>query len=310
METAGAPSPPVPARADRAWPWPELDLPNLLWFFGAIVATVASIAIVDKVPQSQRDAWELLASVGFLVVYLLAGVLLLRSGWRVPGGLGVTVATAMVPAAAYGFMRLIGVYPDDPFFEPFANYSGALFAVGCVTGVAALVAYAFTRFSFVLALAAGAAQVSGQLLAPAWNASGDGRAMTAIVLGAVLVIVGLLLDVRGLRREGFWLHAAGLFGIAAALVYFSLASADKEGQAWPPMLIAGAFVLLAAPLLRRRVFATFGAAGLGAALSHYLAENGDWFAYFLLGLAAIVFVVGLLVYPAVRRAVDVQSEPV
>src|SRR5436189_3837137 len=176
METAGAPSPPVPARADRAWPWPELDLPNLLWFFGAIVATVASIAIVDKVPQSQRDAWELLASVGFLVVYLLAGVLLLRSGWRVPGGLGVTVATAMVPAAAYGFMRLIGVYPDDPFFEPFANYSGALFAVGCVTGVAALVAYAFTRFSFVLALAAGAAQVSGQLLAPAWNASGDGRA--------------------------------------------------------------------------------------------------------------------------------------
>lgn len=309
METAGVPLR-GPAHADRTWPWPELDLPNVLWFFGAVVAAGASIAIVDKIPESGRDVWELLASLGFLVAYGLAGLVLLRKGWRIPGGLAVTAATAMMPAATYGFTQLIGVYPDDPFFSPFQNYSGALLAVGCVTAVAAVGAYVLTRFSLVLLIAAGAIQVSGQLLAPAWNASGDGRAMTAIVIGAALVIVGLLLDSRGLRREGFWFHALGLFGIAAALVYFALASDDKEGQAWLPMLIAGAFVLLAAALLRRRVFATFGAAGLAAAFSHYLSEKGDWFAYFLLGLAVAVFLAGLRVYPATRRAVDVRSEPV
>jgi hypothetical protein len=308
MEAAGTP-PHRPARADRGWAWAELDLPNVLWFFGTIVAAGASIAIVDKIPESHRDAWELVASLSFMAAYALAAVILLRKSWRIPGGLAATAATAMVPAVAYGFTQLIGVYPDDPFFSPISNYSGALFAVGCVTAVAGIVVYALTRFSFVLLIATGAVQMSGQLLAPAWKASGDGRAMTAIVLGAVLVVVGLLADARGLRREGFWCHAVGLFGIAAALAYFAVASTDKEGQAWLPMLIAGAFVLLAAALLRRRVFATYGAAGLAAALSHYLGAKGDWFAYFLLGLALVVFVAGLLVYPAVRRAVEVRSEP-
>jgi hypothetical protein len=308
MVTAGAP-PRGPARADRGWPSPELDLASILWFFGVVVGVAASIVILDKIPQSRSDLWEFLAALGLLAVYALAGLVLRATGWRVPAGLAATAAAAMVPAAGYGFTQLIGVYPDDPFFEPFANYSGALFAVGCATVVAAGLAYALTRVSFPLLLAAGGVQVTGQLLVPKWHATGDGRAMTAILIGAALVVVGLLSEARGLRRESFWLYVAGLGGIAAALVYFSLSSDNAGTQGWLPMLIAGTLVLLAAALLRRRVFAAFGAAGVGGALIHYLTTNGDWFAWFLLGLAVATFAAGLLVYPWSRRVVDVGSEP-
>jgi len=308
MATAGVPER-GPARAGRGWPWPELDLPNVLWFFGAVVAAGTSTVIVGKIPESSSDVWQFVAAAGFAAAYAFVALLLRRNGWRIPAGLAATVTAAMVPAGGYAFTRLVGAYPEDPFFEPFANYSSALLAVGCATVIAAALAYLATRVTFALLLAAAAAQASAQLLVPTWHATGDGRAITAIVVGAILVVVGLLVDGRGLRREGFWLHVAGLGGIAAALVYFAVASENTENQAWLPMLFAGAFVLLAGALLRRRVFAAFGAAGLGAALVHEVATRGDWFTYLLLGVSLVAFACGLLVYAAARRPVDVRSEP-
>ena len=43
--------------------WPRLDLPNVLWFFGAITAAITSIAVLDKVPESNADVWLLLGEV-------------------------------------------------------------------------------------------------------------------------------------------------------------------------------------------------------------------------------------------------------
>jgi hypothetical protein len=87
---------PIPSSHDL----PRLDPPNVLWFFGAITAVVASIAILDKVPESSSDAWLLLASTAFLLAYALASALLYRRGLRIPAGLMAAVGAAMVPAAA------------------------------------------------------------------------------------------------------------------------------------------------------------------------------------------------------------------
>lgn len=43
--------------------------------------------------------------------------------------------------------------------------------------------------------------------------------MTAIVLGAALLAVGLALDAASRRRGAFWLHLGGFTSVAVALAY-------------------------------------------------------------------------------------------
>ena len=296
META------APPPRDRAWP--RLDLPNILWFFGAITAAIASIAVVDKVPESNADVWVFLASLGFLVAYALATVLLYRRGLWVAAGLMATVSASMTPAVGYGFTRLVDLYPDDPFFEPFDEFSGTVFGIGVATALVALVAFVLTRFSFVLALFVGAALVSVQLLAPAWGTSGDDRALAGVVSGAAAVVVGLLLDAGGRRRDAFWFYVGGYFAVGAAIVYYVVSGLGEGGSggAWLALLIVGAVVLLGAAALRRATWAAYGALGLYSALFHYL-DAHDWARYLLLGISLAVFACGLAVWQR-RRPPD------
>jgi hypothetical protein len=281
--------------------WPQLDLPNVFWFFGAITAAIASIAVLDKVPESNADVWLLLASLGFLVAYTLASVLLYRRGLQIPAGLMAADGAAMVSAVGYAFTQLVDLYPDDPFFEPVSDFSGAVLGIGIATALVALLAFAVTRFSFLLALFVAAALVSVQLLTPAWGTSGDDRALSGVVSGAVAVVIGLLLDGAARRREAFWLYVGGYFAIGAALIYYILNGYGNGGGssgAWIALLVVGVAVLLGGALLRRAAWATYGALGLYGALFHYLAAH-DWMRYLLLGVSLGVFVLGLAL--AARR---------
>ena len=280
---------PLPSRE-----WPRLDLPNVLWFFGAITAAIASIAVLDKVPESNADLWLLLASLGFLVAYALAGILLYRQDAWVPAGLMATVSAATVPGVGYAFTQLIDAYPDDPFFDPTEDFSGTVFGIGVATAIVALGAFLVTRFSFLLALFVGAALVDVQLLTPAWSSSADDRAVSGIVSGGVAVGIGLLLDAGARRRHAFWFYVGGYLAIAAALAYYVVSAVDGGGAsgAWIAVLLVGAAVLVGGALLRRATWATYGAAGLYSALFHYLGA-GEWVRYVLLGVSLAVFVLGL-----------------
>jgi hypothetical protein len=255
-------------RMDTAWP--RLDLPNVLWFFGAITAAIASIEVLDKIPESHSDLWVLLASLGFLVAYALAAVLLYRRRLLIPAGLLATVSAAMVPAVGYAFTQLVDIYPDDPFFEPLSDFSGALFGIGVATAVVALT--------------------------PSWGTSGDDRALSGVVSGAVAVAIGLLLDAWARRRDAFWFYVGGYFAIGAALIYYVVNGVGQGGGrgAWIALLVVGAIVLLGAAVLRRATWAAYGALGLYGALFHYLGAH-DWMRYVLLAVSLAVFALGLAV---------------
>jgi len=275
--------------------WPRLDLANVLWFFGAITAAITSITILDKVPESNADVWLLLASLGFLVAYALASAVLYRRGLSISGGLMATVSAAMVPAVGYAFTQLVDLYPDDPFFEPFSDFSGTVFGIGIATAVGALVAFAVARFSFLLALFVGAALVSVQLLTPAWSTSGDDRALSGVVSGAVAVVIGLLFDAAARRRHAFWFYVGGYFAVGAALAYYVVNGYGNGGGssgAWIALLVVGAAVLLGGAVLGRQAWAAYGALGVYSALFHYLNAH-DWMRYVLLGVSLGVFVLGL-----------------
>jgi hypothetical protein len=300
---AGIASERPPATSRR--PWPELDVANVAWFFGAVIAAAASLAILDRIPESHEDLWEFLAALGFLAGYALGAVVLFRRGWRIPAGLAAATAVAMVPGTGYGLTRLVGAYPKDPFFSPFQTFSWAVFGITLATLLAALFAWLVTRLSFLFFIVILATHVAAQVGAATWKPTGDGRAVVAVVVGAALVLLGLGADGARRPREAFWLYVGGFGGIAYMLGWFALASDEQQAAGWLPMVIAGAAVLLLSGLIHRRVWATFGAAGLVGGFTHYLTAEQEWFAYFLLGLAVAVFAFGL----AVARSNRYDREP-
>ena len=289
---------PKPAERD----WPRMDPPNVLWFFGAYAITFAFYGLLETLPGSHKGLWIFLTAIGFFVGFAVASWLLLEIWWWVPGGLAGALTVAAFPAVAVGFLKLIDVWPNDPFFRPFDEFSGYNFGVGLATAAVGIIAFWLTRFPFVLGVAVGAILVSAQLLTPCFdeNPSGDERTTVALVIGAVVVIVGVFLDAFGRRREAFWFHALGWFSVAAGLVFFTVNPGGDPNRGWIPMLIGGVLMLIVAGPMRRATWAVYGVLGYYAPILHYLTkglnENRWPFALLLLVLALSIFATGFVLH--------------
>jgi hypothetical protein len=276
-----------------------MDPPNVLWYFGAYTLGFAVYGLIRTVPRSESGLWILVTAVAFLAGFGLVAMALRRRGWWVPGGLSAALAVAVFPAAAVAFLTLIDAWPGEPFFRPLEEFSGWTFGVGVATALVGLLAWWLTRFPFVLAVAIGAILVSAQLLTPCFDESpsGDERAATALVIGAILFVLGVFIDAFGRRREAFWFHVLGLFSIAAGLVYLTGEFGGDPERGWVPMLIGGAALLIAAGPVRRATWAVYGVLGVYATVAHYLAKELDeqrWpFALLLLLLALLIFATGM-----------------
>ncbi len=279
-----------------------MDPPNVLWFFGAFAITLAFYGLLSTLPQSHNGLWIFLTAIGFFLGFAAAAWFLLELWWWVPGGLAAALTVATFPAVAVGFLKLIDVWPDDPFFRPFEDFSGYNLGVGLATAVVGLVAFWLTRFSFVLGVAVGAILVSAQLLTPCFdeNPSGDLRTTVALVTGALVVIVGVFADAFGRRRDAFWFHALGWFSIAAGLTFFTADPGGDPNRGWIPMLVGGVLLLIVAGPIRRATWAVYGVLGFYAAIFHYLTKglNDDrWpFALALLGLGLSIFAFGAVLH--------------
>jgi hypothetical protein len=279
-----------------------MDPPNVLWFFGAITTAFAVNLLLTTFPNSHNGLWIFLGSLGFFLAFAVASRFLLNLSWWVPAGLAAALAVLLVPGVAIGFLKLIDVWPKDPFFAPFSDFSGWAFVVALVTAGAGIVAFMVTRFSFILAAVVGAILVASQLLVPAFASppDGDDYATMAIVIGSALVIVGVFLDAFGRRRDAFWFHALGFFAVAVALVYWGSASSGDHERGWIPMLIAGVAVLLVAGPTRRATWAVYGVLGYFAPLVRYMIKGlnqNSWpFALFLLLLSLSIFLLGMTLH--------------
>jgi hypothetical protein len=276
-----------------------MDPPNVLWFFGAIVMAIAVNLLLATFPDSHNGIWIFLGAFAFLLVFIALSLLLLGLLWWVPAGLAAALAVSLVPGTTIGFLKLVTLWPDDPFYAPFSDFSGWAFFVALLSVVAGIVAFERTRFAFILAEVVLAVLIAAQLLAPAFSSppSGDARATTAVVSGAALVALGVFLDRLGLRREAFWFHVLGFLAVAAGLVYWASLSAGNHQRGWIPMLVAGIVVMLAAGPMRRATWAVYGVLGYFVPVVRYMTDGLDensWpFALWLMLLAFSIFLVGL-----------------
>lgn len=287
-----------PEQAERSWP--RADPPNVLWFGGAYAIALGSYGLLETIPESHGNLWIFIAALAFLVAYAAAAWFLLRTNWWVPGGLAAALAVAMMPAVSIALFRLVGVWPEHQG-DPFDHFSGYTVAVAGITALAALVAFAFTRFSFLFALLVGAVLVGSQILAAVnGSPSGDDHATAALIAGSLIVIAGVFLDAFGRRRDAFWFHALGWFSVAAGLVFFASLSNGDHDRGWIPMLIVGVLLLIVSGPIGRATWAFYGVLGYYAPLVHYLAaglnENRWTFTAALLAVGLSIFLLGMVLH--------------
>jgi len=293
--------PPEPPTGDDA---PRFDPPNILWYFGAISATVAANAVVGETGAAHRGLWIFLVALLFLAGAAALSAAALRVGWWVPGGVLAASAVALVPAVTVGFEHLVGAWPKHPStVNPFGHFSGAAFAIAAVTVVAGLVAYWLVRFGFVLLPVAVAGMIGIELLLPVIvSRPGFGDHMTTLIAaGAAFVVIGMLLDARRHRSAAFWWHVVGLLSIANGLVYYVGVNPVLPGNhsavwAWVTMLVVGALLVVAAFPVGRATWAVFGLAGIYSPALHYVDEaSGSWrYPLLMIFVSLGVIVVGVL----------------
>jgi hypothetical protein len=84
------------------------DPPHILWYFGALTAALAGSATVLAVSPGARGVYQLLVGLVLATLFGAAAALLLRAGWRVPGGVLVVTTVLMVPTVVQAFERLLG----------------------------------------------------------------------------------------------------------------------------------------------------------------------------------------------------------
>jgi hypothetical protein len=297
-ERAGVVLPPKAAERDR----PRMDPPNVLWFFGAFAIEFAVYGLIQTIPDNQNGLWAFVTAIAFFLAFAVASALLLRRSWWVPAGLAAALAVGAFPAVAVGFLKLIDVWPDDPFFRPVTDFSGYWFGVALATAAVGLLAFALTRFPFILGVSIAVVIAASQLFVPCFEESpgGDDRTTMALIVGSLLVIVGVFLDAFGRRREAFWFHALGWLTAAAGLIWLTVDPGGDPNRGWVPMLIVSVLILIVAGPIRRATWAVYGVLGLYASVAHYLMkelnENRWPFALTLLALALAIFAAGMLIH--------------
>jgi hypothetical protein len=207
-----------------------------------------------------------------------------------------------MPAIGYGVASLIGTFPKSDTANPFTHASWSVILIGLVTILDALVSFFVTRFSFLFFELVLATLITAQFFLPVIGSdpTGDARVAAAILVGGLLTVVGLLLDIRGRRRDAFWFHTGGLFSVAIALVYWSSGAAGKPERGWISMFVAAAFVLALAAVVRRATWAMYGVFGFYAPLVHWLTSNlsadSIGYALVLLAIGVGIFVLGGVVH--------------
>ncbi len=279
---------PTPVETPSRSSAPRFDPPNILWYFGAIAATIASIAVVSDVGAAHRGLWIFVVALAFFGGAAGLSAFALRFGCWVPGGVMAAAAVALFTAVAVGFEHLIGVWPKSSV-DPFRDFEGVPFSLAAVTIAAGLVAFRLVRFGFVLLPVAVAAELAVQWLLPVFvtHPSVDADVDALLVTGAAFVVVGMLLDARRHRTAAFWWHFLGLLAIGTGLFYYvgrsaidtvlPNASHHHSAWAWVTMLVLGAALTVAAFAVRRATWAAFGVAGIYAPALHYVDTwTGSW----------------------------------
>jgi len=253
---------PPPGRRSRA--------AEVAVYTGGVIALLAMTVFAGSGWAAYGPGVGLAIVTGYLLVFVLLAELLRRRQPQ-PAGVVAAVAVATVPLVVYAAHAASGLLDLPPYadYDAFDDWGTSAWVVMEVSAVvAAAGAWLRHRASFVLA--PGTAAVSWLVLDLGDATDSDlGRQVAAWLLAAGLFAGALLLDRRGMRREGFWPHLGALLAAGLA-VLLSLEDAGSSGTpAAVAYLVLGAAAIAAGVWLDRRVHLAVGGLYLVGGLSYF-----------------------------------------
>lgn len=256
---------------------PRFDLPNVAYYFGALV-------VISAMGWFMSDAWERFGGWGIFSIALAYAGVFVAVGWAlrgrglvVPGGLLATLAVCMTPLAVYGFERATGLWvqADPGEYEGFFDWiRGGWFVMEAATVAAALVALRLFRFPFLTAPLAFCLWFMSMDLTPllfgADVSDPELFQKVSLFFGLAVLLVSYLADLLLGSEEdyAFWGYLFGTFAFWGGL---SLLGGGTELD-WFFYGASNVGLVLLSVLLKRRVFVVFGALGVFAYTAHLADE--------------------------------------
>ena len=285
-----------------AQPAARFDLTHVLWYGGALII-MAAMGLFTNAAFNKMGGWALFATGA---AYAAGLILLGRHLWharnlRVPGGLLIAAAVAMVPLMIYGIQDALDLWryakgrPGDyQDFFPYVNGSWLFMETGTVLAAfAALRAYKVPLLLMVAGIALWFMSMDiAMWFTPSPTDYGDleTRRIVSIFFGLAVMAVAWAIDLRRPQGPdlGFWLH---IFGAAAFWGGLSASPDSTELQRFLYLLTNLALISLAL-YLDRRIYAVFGAFGVAiylGILAHGVFTDMIMFSFALsvIGLAVI-----------------------
>lgn len=257
-----------------------LNLVTVAYYFGAMLMISACAWFLG-------DKWESLGSGGVLITTVIYFALAAGLGWwlrgkgyKVGGGLLITVAVCLTPLIVYSIEDLTGFWPAEApgaYMDYYPKIRGAWIVMELVTMAVALAALLRVRFGFLTAPLAFSLWFLSMDLA-AWSLGDDmldrnSRAWMAVLVGSIGILFGFAFD-RALNKPdriedfAFWSY---LFGLIAFWGGMTAIDSDSETGRFVYFLVNIGLVALSL-YLRRSVFLVFGSMGIFAYLGHLAYE--------------------------------------
>lgn len=298
-----------PAQAEGLWRAlegrgsgrPRFDLPNVAYYFGALV-------VISAMTWFMTLGWERFGGGGIMAISLVyaacfagvGGLLWLVKDLRVPGGLLVTAAVCMTPLAVYGFERMTGLWLQDvpgQYRDFYEWIEGGWFFMEVATIAAGLIALRFVRFPFLTAPIAFSLWFMSMDLTPLIYGSdyyeAEGFQIVSLVFGLVVLLGSFLVDRRTEEDYAFWGY---LFGMMAFWGGLSLLEGGSELE-WFFYGLINLGLILISVLLERRVFVVFGAVGVFWYVGHLareIFEDSMLFPFVLSAVGLAIIALGIL----------------
>lgn len=279
----------------RASPLGALSFVHVLWFGGALL-------VLGAMTFFATVGFSSFGGGGLAVIALVYGAafgavglgLWRRADLKVLGGLCVTLAVGMVPLATFGVQKALGWWgTDDPgnYGDFYRWIRGGWFLMEVTTTVAAVLALARVRFSFLVVIPSVALWFMSMDLAELAikDPSQAQRGWVSVAFGVLMLAIGFALRARARGDLAFWLDTFALLAFQGGLLAQSSDSVvTKIGfvviqigvlqlsrvwqRAWP--LVVGAVGLFA--LLGDRIAHNDGAVVLGLVAGTLLFGYGFW----------------------------------
>jgi hypothetical protein len=240
-----------------------------------VIVVAVGLVCVPPAAWLLLDVWQRWGGAGGFAVSVALGCAFLAAA-RLVGrrsGSGATsvlvlAGVALVPVAVHAAQHWAGAdlatAPPADLGDWLHDPDVPVLAATAIAGGVALRAFALPPLTLVLPVVAWFAAMS---VAPAIfgaDVSWSQRALLSALVGLLVLAAGFAVDRRTRRDHAFWLYLAGLVAFWGGLATYHA----ETGLSLALFVFLDVCLVLVAVVVRRRLFAVFGAVGLGGAAGH------------------------------------------